>query len=106
MERFIKKHGIDQALSDKGWADFARVYNGPTFADNDYDGKLRDNFSRYSQGALPDIIVRSAQILLMYLGYLDSKPGSIDGVLGKNTRGALSKQGLTTRWLTTPQPCP
>ena len=94
MERFIKNNGIDQALREEKWADFARVYNGPNFADNNYDGKLRDNFSKFSHGSLPDLLVRSAQIFLMYLGYLDSKPGSIDGVLGTNTRRALKQAGL------------
>jgi len=91
MERFIKNHGIDQALKSHRWADFADVYNGPNFEDNNYDGKLRDNFTKYSKGPLPDLIVRSAQIFLMYL---DLKPGPIDGVLGAATGSALKQAGL------------
>jgi hypothetical protein len=91
MERFIKDHGIDQALKSHRWADFASVYNGPNFEDNNYDGKLRDNFSKYSKGSLPDLIVRSAQIFLMYL---DLKPGAIDGVLGPTTGSPLKQAGL------------
>ena len=39
-----------------------------------------------TRGLLPDLVVRTAQIYLVYLGY---HPGPIDGVIGRFTRSAL-----------------
>lgn len=38
---FIKSAGHTVSLARKDWASFARRYNGPAYAENDYDGKLR-----------------------------------------------------------------
>ena len=38
--RFIKASGMHQALQQKNWAEFARRYNGPAYAQNRYDEKL------------------------------------------------------------------
>ena len=94
MAAFIEKNGIDDALRDQEWEDFASVYNGPAFKDNNYDGKLDKFFSTFSKGPLPDLTVRAAQILL---AYLNLNPGSIDGVIGDHTRGALGRAGFSSQ---------
>ena len=38
--RFIRQAGILPALQTKNWAEFARRYNGPVYAQNGYDKKL------------------------------------------------------------------
>ncbi|QNE32477.1 DUF3380 domain-containing protein [Sphingomonas sp. NBWT7] len=37
------------ALRQRNWATFARIYNGPAYKDNDYDGKMRANYQRFAQ---------------------------------------------------------
>ncbi len=46
---FVFSHKLDDELRDKRWADFARVYNGPGFAENRYDKKMRDAYARHSR---------------------------------------------------------
>ena len=41
---FIKFSGLADELRDRRWADFARHYNGPSFAVNKYDTKLAAAF--------------------------------------------------------------
>lgn len=95
LTNFIIKNRLEKALQDHRWADFARGYNGPNFAKNQYDQKLATAFGRFSQGSMPNLLVRAAQLYLTYLGF---NPGTIDGFAGKNTFGALNKfqqqQGL------------
>jgi hypothetical protein len=86
MMNFMKSNGIDRPLAEHDWTGFARRYNGPNFAANNYDGLLRDAFQRFS-AALPDLQVRQAQILLMYKGF---SPGTIDGLAGRHTTEAIS----------------
>jgi|SRR5882672_1981238 len=80
--------GLDKALRDHRWADFARGYNGANFAINHYDTRLAAAFQRFAQGGLPDLNVRAVQLYLMYLGF---KPGPVDGLAGNQTFGALNK---------------
>ena len=42
-----------EALRKKDWATFARRYNGPGYAKNDYDGKLQRAYDRFAQQAAP-----------------------------------------------------
>ena len=43
-----------QAAADPSdWATFARRYNGPGYAKNDYDGKLQRAYDRFAQQAAP-----------------------------------------------------
>ena len=83
------------ALANQRWADFARIYNGPNFADSNYDVRLGSWYERFHSGALPDIRTRTAQIYLMYLGF---DPSEIDGSWGKRTQSAMNdyqaKKGL------------
>lgn len=38
--QYIIKRGLTDELRDKRWADFAKAYNGPGYATNQYDTKL------------------------------------------------------------------
>jgi N-acetylmuramidase-like protein len=42
-----------EALRKKDWATFARRYNGPGYAKNDYDGKLKRAYERFAAEAAP-----------------------------------------------------
>jgi hypothetical protein len=85
MANFLKASGLDRPLAAQDWTSFARGYNGPNFARNLYDVKLAAAFQRYQHPPLPDITVRTAQMLLSYAGF---NPGGIDGLVGKLTRAA------------------
>jgi hypothetical protein len=85
VANFLKHDRLDAALRSRDWRAFARGYNGPNFAENNYDKKLAAAFAQYSI-LLPDLNVRTAQVLLTYLGF---HPGTIDGVMGRMTRAAL-----------------
>lgn len=37
------------ALRQRNWATFARIYNGPGYKANDYDGKMRANYQKYAK---------------------------------------------------------
>jgi N-acetylmuramidase/Putative peptidoglycan binding domain len=86
MTSFIKSQGMVASLQEQNWASFARTYNGPHFAANDYDGHLRHFHDTFAAGPMPELRVRALQILLMYKGF---NPGTIDGVMGPKTREAL-----------------
>ena len=86
MAAFLHAGGMDKLLAAGNWSSFARRYNGPNYAANNYDGLLGDNFERYSDGALPDLTVREVQIRLYYRGLLSVR---VDGVLGSKTQAAI-----------------
>lgn len=86
MAAFIKSHGMEMSLQSQNWISFARAYNGPNFAVNNYDGHLQHFHDTFSAGPLPNLRVRSLQILLMFKGF---DPGTIDGVMGPKTLAAL-----------------
>ena len=67
------------------WGTLAACYNGPNFRLNDYDNRLAAAYEK-TRRMLPDLGLRAAQVALTYLGY---KPGLIDGLRGRLTRGAL-----------------
>ncbi|MBI4793882.1 MAG: DUF3380 domain-containing protein [Deltaproteobacteria bacterium] len=79
---------LDRALRAHDWAAFARGYNGPEYMKNSYDTRLAAAYQKYTMGPLPDLVVRAAQIYLMYLGF---HPGSVDGLAGRFTRSALQE---------------
>ncbi len=85
MAKFLKASGLDRPLAAQDWTSFARGYNGPEFARNLYDAKLAAAFQRYQHPPLPDLTVRTAQMLLSYAGF---HAGGIDGVVGKLARAA------------------
>lgn len=43
---FIINTGLGDEMRDKRWADFARLYNGPSYAQNKYDTKLAAEYSK------------------------------------------------------------
>ncbi len=45
--RFIKKSGMLPALQTRNWAEFAKRYNGPAYAQNKYDEKLAAAYLKY-----------------------------------------------------------
>ncbi len=46
--QFIKHNKLDKALREHNWAEFARGYNGPSYAENKYDQKLAMSYAKYS----------------------------------------------------------
>jgi len=92
---FLQTNRLDRHLQAHDWTSLARGYNGPSFAVNQYDTKLAQAFQQFSNGPLPDLDLRAAQLYLTFAGF---KPGPVDGVLGANTRSALlsyqQQQGL------------
>jgi len=96
MIAFLQKNQLDPFLRTHDWSSFARAYNGPNFAINQYDVRLASAFQKFSTGLLPDLTVRAAQVLLTFLGF---HPGPVDGTMGRITRSALaefqSQQGIS-----------
>jgi hypothetical protein len=86
FSKFLLSKKLDRALGIQDWTTFAKGYNGPNFAKNNYDGKLRDFFSKFSTASLPDIDIRAAQVYLTFRGF---DPNGIDGIMGPGTRSAL-----------------
>jgi hypothetical protein len=84
---FLKANRLDRHLQAHDWASFAKGYNGPNFAINQYDAKLAQAFQKYSTGPLPDLNLRAAQLYLTFAGL---NPGPVDGVMGSRTRTALN----------------
>ncbi len=88
MGNFLTKSGLAAALQVHNWAAFARGYNGPNYAINRYDIRLNAEYQKYLAGGIPDLDIRAAQLYLTYLGF---HPGSIDGIAGQHTMGALAQ---------------
>ena len=87
MANFVQSEGLHRQLGNHDWAGFARGYNGPDFAKNQYDQRLASFFQKFSAGPLPDLQVRQAQALLTFLGF---DPNGVDGIAGKRTRSAAA----------------
>lgn len=87
MAAFLRKMDMIGPLQAHDWSGFARRYNGPDYAANNYDGLLANFYHRYSTGPLPDLAVRSVQVYLLYEGY---SIGAVDGVMGPNTRNGIA----------------
>lgn len=45
---FIKNEGLDEPLRDLDWHEFAREYNGPGYARNDYAYRMKRAYEQYS----------------------------------------------------------
>lgn len=86
MAGFIAAIGADKHLRAHNWPAFAAAYNGPAYAKNSYDERLRGAYQKFVTGTLPDLDVRATQAYLVYLGF---NPGPVDGVVGRFTRSAL-----------------
>jgi hypothetical protein len=48
MANFIKSTGLIDEIQNKDWAGFAKKYNGPAYAQNQYDVKLASAYERFS----------------------------------------------------------
>jgi hypothetical protein len=48
---FVKSAGLLDNLRDKDWAGFAKGYNGPAYAKNQYDVKLASAYDKFSDMA-------------------------------------------------------
>ena len=48
---YIQQIGLADELRDRRWADFARKYNGPSFALNSYDERLALAYGRHNRAA-------------------------------------------------------
>ena len=98
MARYIDKAGLANALRQRDWAAFARGYNGPAFAQNNYHGKLASAYARHASGTTTTTPatsllkrgsrsdnVRSLQIALIAAGHTII----VDGIFGKATEQAV-----------------
>ena len=88
VAEFMAGNKLDNALRAHDWPGFARGYNGPNYAINSYDTRLAAGYQKFAMGQTPDLVVRTAQVYLVYLGY---DPGPVDGVMGRRTRSALNE---------------
>lgn len=86
--RFIAANNLHRHLQSQNWAAFARAYNGPGYVANRYDVKLGEAHARFTRGGLPDLTVRTMQLLLSYAG---EDPGVVDGVMGARTNAAIER---------------
>lgn len=83
--RFIRANpDLTIAFRQRDWARVAFFYNGLAYAANRYDAKLAAAYAAFKIKA-PDIATRTAQALLIYLGY---NPNGVDGFFGEATRAA------------------
>lgn len=103
MVRFILVNGLADDLKANRWAAFARVYNGPKFAQHGYDVKLAAAFRKWqgredvawepdaadpaSPHGLTREALRDVQERLHGLGY--HEVGTRDGYWGTRTRAAV-----------------
>jgi hypothetical protein len=47
--KFVRRKGLTSALKNHNWAAFAAGYNGPNYADNDYDANLQRAYTYFSR---------------------------------------------------------
>lgn len=85
---FLSTTGMAETLRSHQWASFARRYNGPNYAANNYDATLAHFYEIYSTGSLPSVEIRAVQITLSYEGY---PVGRVDGIVGSQTVAAIKK---------------
>ncbi len=88
MARFIRGRNLHDALSRGDWTAFARAYNGPGYAANQYDTKLAANHKTLRASGLPNFELRAAQLMLTYEGF---DPGPVDGRSGPRSRQAIAR---------------
>lgn len=88
MVSFLKANQLIDSLKAHDWAGFARRYNGPNYAANNYDGLLERFYGHYAQVPPPDLTVRAVQIALLNKRF---QPGPIDGAAGTTTAAAIKQ---------------
>lgn len=67
---------------------FARAYNGPAYADNQYDTKLIKLYNQITKGDVVAVKTKDIQKKLKALGY---NPGPVDGRMGPLTESAITQ---------------
>lgn len=93
---YVIGNGLDEALSALDWARFARGYNGPAYAVNRYDVRLRAAFQQASGAPVDAMLrigatgraVRDLQLKLINYGF---SPGAADGIFGRATEYAVRR---------------
>jgi N-acetylmuramidase/Putative peptidoglycan binding domain len=105
--KFMNANAMGRLLASRDWEGFARRYNGPNFAANDYSGKLHLHYQRFADHGLPDLQIRAAQIYLGYRGFpRGGRALAVDGILGPSTQAAIREfeqsQGLAVTGAVTP----
>lgn len=88
MADFVNVNQLGGPLRSNDWGRFAAGYNGLNYRINNYDTRLAAAFDAADRGALPDLDIRTGQLILTYLGI---DPQGIDGVMGKFTRSAMNE---------------
>jgi hypothetical protein len=93
MVRFMKQNDIDKLLNAKDWKETAKRYNGKAYDVKHYDLQIMQQYERFKAGPMPDMRLRSAQLLLRYLSRGESAldPGQVDGWHGRRTESALNE---------------
>jgi hypothetical protein len=81
---FVLSNKLDDELRDKRWADFARGYNGPGFAENRYDVKLAEAYAKYAGGHMPPSMLAIQNALNRHGAAIGA-----DGKSGPETRTAI-----------------
>jgi hypothetical protein len=81
---FVLGNRLDDELRDKRWADFARGYNGPGYAQNRYDVKMAEAYAKHAGGLVMPTTLEIQQALNANGAALVA-----DGVSGRNTRNAI-----------------
>jgi len=81
---FVVTNRLDDELRDKRWADFARGYNGPGYAANRYDEKMRDAYAKYAGGQVAPSTIDIQRALNRHGANLTA-----DGISGPATREAI-----------------
>ena len=54
---FIKANKLVKHLQNKNWAAFAKAYNGPAYAQNQYDKKMEAAYKKYAKQAMDAMVV-------------------------------------------------
>ena len=78
---FLEKNGLIPLLNARGWAAFARRYNGPAYRRYAYDTKLAAAYARHkgrSAADAPDASVRELQAALGAAGFQTPPTGMFD----------------------------
>jgi hypothetical protein len=99
MARYIGKAGLAEALRAHDWVAFARGYNGPAYARNRYDARLRKTYLDLKKPAVAEhpavpvlrrgsrgMAVRRLQRALADLGYTLA----VDGDFGPETQAVVT----------------
>ena len=51
---FIRSNKLEKYLQVKDWAKFAKAYNGPAYAQNQYDVKMKESYEKYAKQVITE----------------------------------------------------